>query len=601
MSYVRFPVMGIGIIQVASVSALPASAADGQIFETLDTNILYIYDAGTSSYVIVGGGGVPLSVGTIDSQPASANGAVIASNQLIMQSADATHPGLVNNTTQSFSGNKTFTGTISASNLSGTNTGDVTLTAVGASPNADGASLSGQALTLQPADNSNPGVITAGLQTIGGNKVFTGAIGANGGIDLSAPGTLSIGTLNPTAINIGNSGTTVNIQGTTLYENVTQLQVTDPLITLNKGGGAGSAANSGIELEENSLITGYVETSADRNSWALKAPNTAGVATITPGAGGITLYQSSHDPVTLTAVGASPNANGASLSGQVLTLQPANTTNPGVLTAADWNTFNGKQAAGNYITALTGDVTASGPGSVAATIANSAVTNAKIANSTIDLTAKVTGVLPLANGGTNKNMTATAGGVVYTDADSMEVTSAGSSGQVLTSNGSSAPSFQDIPAQPSGMVQMFAGSSAPTGWLTCDGSAISRTTFAALFAVIGTTYGAGNGSTTFNIPDCRGIFVRGVGTQTISSISYTGTLGATQGDQLQGHFHSMSNATGLATYQLANVWAANAGSNGGGPVTVSVGAATSDGTNGTPRVGAETRPANISMNYIIKT
>lgn len=64
--------------------------------------------------------------------------------------------------------------------------------------------------------------------------------------------------------------------------------------------------------------------------------------------------------------------------------------------------LNGKQASGNYITDLTGDVTASGPGSVAATIANLAVTNGKIANSTIDLTAKVTGTLPVANGGTGQ-------------------------------------------------------------------------------------------------------------------------------------------------------------------------------------------------------
>lgn len=52
-----------------------------------------------------------------------------------------------------------------------------------------------------------------------------------------------------------------------------------------------------------------------------------------------------------------------------------------------------------------------------------------------------------------------------------------------------------------GMVSPYAGSVAPAGWLICDGSAISRTTYSALFAVIGTTYGAGDGSTTFNIPD----------------------------------------------------------------------------------------------------
>ncbi len=57
---------------------------------------------------------------------------------------------------------------------------------------------------------------------------------------------------------------------------------------------------------------------------------------------------------------------------------------------------------------------------------------------------------------------------------------------------------------PTGTVQDFAGASAPTGFLLCDGSAVSRSTFSTLFALIGTTYGSGNGSTTFNVPNCSG-------------------------------------------------------------------------------------------------
>lgn len=57
---------------------------------------------------------------------------------------------------------------------------------------------------------------------------------------------------------------------------------------------------------------------------------------------------------------------------------------------------------------------------------------------------------------------------------------------------------------PPGATMDFAGSTAPTGWLLCYGQAISRTTYAALFAAIGTNYGTGDGSTTFNVPDCRG-------------------------------------------------------------------------------------------------
>jgi microcystin-dependent protein len=65
-------------------------------------------------------------------------------------------------------------------------------------------------------------------------------------------------------------------------------------------------------------------------------------------------------------------------------------------------------------------------------------------------------------------------------------------------------------ASPTGAVVAFAGSSAPTNWLLCYGQAVSRTTYAALFAVVSTTYGVGDGTTTFNLPDLRGRTVAGV-------------------------------------------------------------------------------------------
>lgn len=64
--------------------------------------------------------------------------------------------------------------------------------------------------------------------------------------------------------------------------------------------------------------------------------------------------------------------------------------------------------------------------------------------------------------------------------------------------------------------------SAPTGYLPCDGTAVSRTTYAALFAVIGTTFGAGDGSTTFNLPNTAGLFLRGQGSQTVSAKVFNG-------------------------------------------------------------------------------
>jgi hypothetical protein len=85
----------------------------------------------------------------------------------------------------------------------------------------------------------------------------------------------------PNTINIGKSTSTVNILGNTTYYNVSQLQVKDPLVTVNKDGtSVTSAAGCGLEIEESSAITGYVKTSTDRNNWLFKAPGKAGVLTV---------------------------------------------------------------------------------------------------------------------------------------------------------------------------------------------------------------------------------------------------------------------------------------------------------------------------------
>src|SRR3990172_12282623 len=65
---------------------------------------------------------------------------------------------------------------------------------------------------------------------------------------------------------------------------------------------------------------------------------------------------------------------------------------------------------------------------------------------------------------------------------------------------------------PSGVMQMFGGAAAPAGWLLCDGAAVSRTTYADLFAAIGTAFGVGDGGTTFNIPHLKGRAPIGGGT-----------------------------------------------------------------------------------------
>lgn len=105
-----------------------------------------------------------------------------------------------------------------------------------------------------------------------------------------------------------------------------------------------------------------------------------------------------------------------------------------------------------------------------------------------------------------------------------------------------------VGAVPSGGLVAFAGSSVPTGWLTCDGTAVSRTTYAALFASIGTTWGVGDGSTTFNLPQLGGRFLRGAGAITDGQGGDTVALGAFQDDETapNGLSNSTSAVSGIA-------------------------------------------------------
>lgn len=85
-------------------------------------------------------------------------------------------------------------------------------------------------------------------------------------------------------------------------------------------------------------------------------------------------------------------------------------------------------------------------------------------------------------------------------------------------------------ANKSGFMQVYPGATAPSGWLICDGSAISRTTYDSLFSICGTTYGVGNGTTTFNIPDMRGQIAVGIG----------GTLGLSLGQEFGEVTHTLT-------------------------------------------------------------
>lgn len=166
---------------------------------------------------------------------------------------------------------------------------------------------------------------------------------------------------------------------------------------------------------------------------------------------------------------------------------------------------------------------------------------------------------------------------------------------------------------PVGTVISFGGSVVPNGYLLCNGQAINRATYPQLFAVIGTTYGSGNGITTFNVPDLRDKAVMGAGTN--------GALGTSQLAQLPnitGKIDNKSGTFGILGFSSStrNLSGALIGSEAKGAVYTGQqntsackvvtfdashsGASTDIKGNNVYTNNGETRPANVRLNYIIK-
>ena len=186
---------------------------------------------------------------------------------------------------------------------------------------------------------------------------------------------------------------------------------------------------------------------------------------------------------------------------------------------------------------------------------------------------------------------------------------------------------------PVGTVVPFAGpvSSIPSGWLLCDGAELSRSDFPKLFAAIGGSHGGGDGAATFNLPDFRGRFLRGVdhgagrdpeaaGRATALDGGNSGDkVGSVQGDALQSHTHldTGHNHTRNPQGNKEIVWRQTHpnGTHGvpsnnhdryhlethTGTSKARLGNPTDSGSGaGNPRHGRETRPKNAYVNYIIK-
>ena len=172
---------------------------------------------------------------------------------------------------------------------------------------------------------------------------------------------------------------------------------------------------------------------------------------------------------------------------------------------------------------------------------------------------------------------------------------------------------------PIGGVMPFGGTTAPSGWLMCDGSAVSRTTYSDLFTVIGVAHGSGDGSTTFCVPDYRGVVIRGVdGSAGLdpdkasrSAMNYGGNtgnnVGSVQSDSFASHNHAAgtlavpANDTTLNTtispddngarLRRADIYTTAGANIANSPILIG----SSDITGGT-----ETRMKNAYANFIIK-
>lgn len=171
---------------------------------------------------------------------------------------------------------------------------------------------------------------------------------------------------------------------------------------------------------------------------------------------------------------------------------------------------------------------------------------------------------------------------------------------------------------PAGVLFAYSGTVSPVGALICDGSIVSRTIYAKLFAIIGTSHGSGDGSTTFHLPDLRGRFLRGVDNgagRDVEAASRTASntggntgdnIGSAQDDSIQGHQHISTTQPINQTHDFSVTPSTGIRASTYGPSTTVdnapyTGSPVNDGINGNPRLSPETRVKNININYIITT
>ena len=201
--------------------------------------------------------------------------------------------------------------------------------------------------------------------------------------------------------------------------------------------------------------------------------------------------------------------------------------------------------------------------------------------------------------GALENVMTTRGDIVRAGASGVaERVALGSNGQVLSSNGTDAVWTSILPA---GSIVMYGagGGSEPIGWLLCDGQAVSRTTYAALFTAIATTYGAGDGSTTFNVPDLRARFALGTNDAALPNGADGGLTTRNEGDEGGAETHTLSvDEMPAHTHQGFDSPGGTASGPGGAGNTV--GGTSQTGSTGSGNAHNNMPPFTV-VNYLIKT